>query len=531
MQEQAKLVGLGRMAGSAVGSEMVLPCLDVVLGLAAGAVELLIKVLGAPGFEVGDDEAGIGSLGPDLDAGDDALDPAPTPGSIVELRKATQLAAGRRCREALGRALFQCRDMAQEGRVGGQAENPIDPVRPAPLEHFGGGIMAVGAEQNLDPGPVSADGADQAAHKAANLDPAGTLARPQQRRDKAAFPVEHDDRLKPVIVIVGVKQTQLLTAPGLLSEFYDRIKARDAVAGRPATGPRVVLAVWLFATLEGIGSARAIDRLCQQHAAYRWLCGGAPINHDLLAEFRRENAALLDRLLTQSVTGLIAEKLITLEELMIDGTKVRAYAGRGSLCKRKRLETIEQAVAERVAELKSELDTDPGEQEQRRKKRAWQAAEHRAQRVERARQKLAELEQEKAARAKTHPKEEAEKSEPKVSVSDPEVHSMRLADGAVAPAWNVQVATANGFIVEVDPTDRRRDSGVAPGVVAKVAERCGQAPQRLLTDTTAMTQDDIVKLAEQYPDVTVYSPPPPERPDVKASTLPALETSSRTASG
>jgi transposase len=106
-----------------------------------------------------------------------------------------------------------------------------------------------------------------------------------------------------------------------LSEFYDRIKARDAVAGRPATDPQVVLAVWLYATLEGIGSARAIDRLCQQHAAYRWLCGGAPINHDLLAMFRRENAALLDRLLIQSVTGLIAEKLVSLEELAIDGTK------------------------------------------------------------------------------------------------------------------------------------------------------------------------------------------------------------------
>ena len=312
-----------------------------------------------------------------------------------------------------------------------------------------------------------------------------------------------------------------------LSQFYDRIKARDAVAGRPATDPRVVLAVWLYATLEGIGSARAIDRLCQQHAAYRWLCGGAPINHDLLAAFRRENAALLDRLLTQSVTGLIVEKLITLEELMIDGTKVRAYAGRGSLCKRKRLERIEQAVAERVAELKSELDTDPAEPERQRKKRALQAAEQRAQRVERARQKLAELEQEKAARAKTHPTEEAEKSEPKVSVSDPEVRSMRLADGAVVPAWNVQVATAEGFVVAIDPTDRRKDSGLAPGLVATVAERCGRAPQRLLADTTAMTREDIVTLAQQHPDMTVYSPPAPERSEVKASTLRARRSKRR----
>jgi transposase len=114
-----------------------------------------------------------------------------------------------------------------------------------------------------------------------------------------------------------------------LSEFYDRIKARDEVAGRPATDPQVVLAVWLYASLEGIGSARAIDRLCRQHAAYRWRCGGAPINHDLLAGFRRENAALLDRLLTQSLTGLIAEKLVSLEELAIDGTRSLPSRKRG----------------------------------------------------------------------------------------------------------------------------------------------------------------------------------------------------------
>jgi hypothetical protein len=95
-------------------------------------------------------------------------------------------------------------------------------------------------------------------------------------------------------------------------------------------------------------------------------------------------------------------------------------------------------VAERVAELKGELDKDPAEPERRRKRRALQAAEERARRVERAQQKLAELVQEQATRAKTHAKQEAEKGEPRVSVSDPEARSMRLADGAVAPAWNVQ---------------------------------------------------------------------------------------------
>ena len=304
-----------------------------------------------------------------------------------------------------------------------------------------------------------------------------------------------------------------------LAELYDRIKARDDVAGRPATDPQVVLAVWLYATMEAIGSARAIDRLCQQHTAYRWLCGGAPINHDMLSTFRRENAAILDRLLTQSLTGLIAEKLVTLEELMIDGTKARARAGRGSMSKRKRLESIEKAVTERVAALKGELDKDPAEPERRRKQRALQAAEERARRVERAHQKLAGLAKEQAERAKRHAKQEAEKGEPKVSVSDPEARLMRLADGATAPAWNVQVATANGFIVAIDPTDRRNDGGLAPGLVETVAERCGRVPQRLLADTRAMPQEDIVKLGERYPSMTVYSPPAPERTDVSAETL------------
>jgi hypothetical protein len=189
------------------------------------------------------------------------------------------------------------------------------------------------------------------------------------------------------------------------------------------------------------------------------------------------------------------------------------------MSKGKRLQKIEKAVAERVTALKGELDKDPAEPERRRKKRALQAAEERARRVERAQQKLVELVQEQAARAKTHAKEEAEKGEPRVSVSDPEARSMRLADGAVAPAWNVQVATSNGFIVGIDPTDRRKDSGLAPGMVEAIAERCGRVPQRLLADTTAMTQEDIVKLAERHPDLTVYSPPPPERSEVTAETL------------
>src|SRR6185295_17167997 len=56
-----------------------------------------------------------------------------------------------------------------------------------------------------------------------------------------------------------------------LTAFYDGIKARGSWAGRDATDPKVLLALWLYATAEGVGSAREIERLCTAHAAYRWL--------------------------------------------------------------------------------------------------------------------------------------------------------------------------------------------------------------------------------------------------------------------
>src|SRR5207237_5611431 len=94
------------MAGGAVGGEMVLPRLDVVLRLTARAIEPLIELLGAAALQVGDDKAGIGSLGAGLDPRDDALDAAPAAGGIVELRKAPHLAARRFGRDGVGRGVL-----------------------------------------------------------------------------------------------------------------------------------------------------------------------------------------------------------------------------------------------------------------------------------------------------------------------------------------------------------------------------------------------------------------------------------------
>jgi hypothetical protein len=90
------------------------------------------------------------------------------------------------------------------------------------------------------------------------------------------------------------------------AELYDAIKSREGEAGRPATDPVVLQAVWLYATVEGVGSARDLDRLSERDLAYRWLAGGVPLNYHGLADLRVAHVVLLDRLLTESVTALVA---------------------------------------------------------------------------------------------------------------------------------------------------------------------------------------------------------------------------------
>src|SRR5438552_17814719 len=163
------------MAGGAVGGEMVLPRLDVVLRLTARAIEPLIELLGAAALQVGDDKAGIGSLGAGLDPRDDALDAAPAAGGIVELRKAPHLAARRCRRQAFSSGFLQRLDMALQRRIGGQPQHPIDPVVSAPVEDFRAGVVRIGAQQDLTLGQWARRAPTRRRRKARISSPPGRL--------------------------------------------------------------------------------------------------------------------------------------------------------------------------------------------------------------------------------------------------------------------------------------------------------------------------------------------------------------------
>jgi transposase len=268
-----------------------------------------------------------------------------------------------------------------------------------------------------------------------------------------------------------------------LHRLHDAVKAREGVPGQAPAVPELMLALWLWATVDGVGSARQLDKLCTEHLAYRWLCGGVSMNYHTLADFRVAHGEVLEQLLAQGVAALVAEGLVALEVLAQDGVRVRAAAGAGSFRRRPRLEELAAAAKARVARLRAEADSDPAAGHRRRQAAQQRAAREHEERVKAALDRMKELEAERARREKTNRAEVAKQKEPRASTTDAEARSIKMADGGFRPAYNLQIvsAPASQVIVAIDVDTTGSDRGLARRGLERLAQG-GIKPADYLVD-------------------------------------------------
>lgn len=292
-----------------------------------------------------------------------------------------------------------------------------------------------------------------------------------------------------------------------LSPLEDAIKARAGTPGHPTITPRLLLALWLYATSEGVGSARALERLCEHHDAYRWLCGGVSVNYHTLSDFRVGHGDLLDRLLTENLAALCAADLIDLNTLAQDGVRVRANAGAASYRRRATLEQHLVVAREAVERLKREVDADPGISNQRIRAAKERAARERAERVAAALATLGEVEAQREQRKRTTGKNGEKPKEPRASTTDPQARVMKMADGGFRPAFNVQVVSAAGeqIVIDVAPLATGSDRGLLRQRLEAVRERLGHLPGRHLADGGFTSAADIEWAHGEG--IEVYCPP------------------------
>ena len=287
-----------------------------------------------------------------------------------------------------------------------------------------------------------------------------------------------------------------------LAPLHDRIRAVEGHPGRPPIDPAILVSLWLYATLEGVGSARALARLCEEHDAYRWLCGGVGVNHHTLADVRVDHADVLDGLLTASVAAMLADGLVTLERVAQDGMRVRASAGAASF---RRRETLTEALTEAEAQvdaLRAELDDDPAATSRRVSAARERAARERVGRVRHALGRLPAVEAARRRNGKAP-------GDARASTTDPDARVMKMADGGFRPAFNAQFATdtASQVIVGVDVGDAGSDHGALTPMLDQLERRHGRAPAEMLVDGGYVNLTEIEALSVTHRDMTLYAPP------------------------
>jgi transposase len=293
-----------------------------------------------------------------------------------------------------------------------------------------------------------------------------------------------------------------------LSSFYASIKATLDTPGRPASDPQVLLGLWIYAITEDVGSARYLAELCREHDAYRWLCGGVPVDYHLLADFRVSHQTELDQLLTGIIATMMDQKLVTLKRVAHDGTRLRASAGRGSFHRKDSLHRCLAEAEEQLKRLNAEREHPDSEVRPRQRAARERAARERLERVQAALRELPTVEAAKERQRRTKSKKDRSKiREARVSTTEPQSRVMRLADGGFAPAHNVQLATdvGSGVIVGAMVLNEGSDKGSqAEEMEDQVVARSGQHPEDYLIDGGFAELETITALTKRH--LTVYAP-------------------------
>lgn len=270
-----------------------------------------------------------------------------------------------------------------------------------------------------------------------------------------------------------------------LEPFYGPIEAVEGVAGRTPWDPRLLVSLWIYAYSRGISSARELARRCTYEPAFQWLCGLEPINYHTLSDFRVAHGQALQELFANALGVLSAESLVTLERVMHDGTKIKAFAGADSFRREDRLAAHWEAARQQVQAL---AQADEQEWSARQKAARQRAAKERQARLEQA---LKELDQ-----IREHKSRPEEKTSARASLSDPEARHMKQSNGGYGPSYNVQVSTdaSHKIIVGAGVSQNGSDYGELAGAVARVEQNLRRPPKQVVTDGGFSCRENIINL-------------------------------------
>jgi transposase len=295
------------------------------------------------------------------------------------------------------------------------------------------------------------------------------------------------------------------------SAFHARVKAVAGHPGKPPFRPDVLCALWLYACLQGVGSARDLHRHCAEDLPFQWLCGGDPPDYHTLADFYSDHDQRLHDLFVSHVAALRSQGLIDLKRVTLDGTKAPGDAGEETF---HREPTLQRHLAE------AEVAVAAWEQQRacpqtlgaRQRAARGRAARQRRERLRRAVDAVHAVQRQRAASTRKDPPPE----EARASETDPDVRRMKFPDGGFQLAYNLQTVLdlRNELIVTTTVTNQQSDNGLLRPLVEQVQQEQGSLPEEVLADSGFVDAEDIDHL--EGVGVRVVMPPKNETKELQA---------------
>ena len=295
----------------------------------------------------------------------------------------------------------------------------------------------------------------------------------------------------------------------IVNQVIDRINIDPLIAkfkggGTSSYHPRILLKVLVFGYLSNIYSGRRMEAALKENIHFMWISGMNQPDHNTINRFRSNRLkGVLKQVFGQVVELLVAEGLVNLKEVYLDGTKIESKANRYTFVWGRSIKTSKERIKKQLEELWQY--TQDIAQEELQDPSPTTFGEIDAQKVTDTVNKINEVLKDKPVSKKVSQKlKYAEKNwsrnlekydqQEKIlngrnsySKTDPDATFMRMKEdhmlnGQLKPGYNWQISTSDQFILHYSIHQTSTDTQTLPSHLEGFNALYGQMPDTVTAD-------------------------------------------------
>jgi transposase len=273
------------------------------------------------------------------------------------------------------------------------------------------------------------------------------------------------------------------------------------VVGQPPIHPRLLASGILYGLSLGIRSSRKVEDACGNRLDFIWLMEGRQPDHATICNFRTQFGPQLKSLFRDIGRVGIEMGLVSLNQVMLDGTAIRANNSRQN-CKRRATvqeklaaldQQIEQAMTQAQQQDQKENELYGQETSPTKLPRQLKDLKRRQEKLKQALARIEAIDREQKARS-APPSRGA-----MAPLADPDSRVLPNKNGGYAPNYTAVLAVdgQSGMILDTQVSGDGNEPGAVLPAVANIKEIFGKKPAQVVADPNFNTGPNLAGLEKE----------------------------------